>query len=125
MARAALTLQFGRMGNSQSSSTSPGHRQKSLPGLRRPLGSTTTYIRRRPDTVPNKGEGKWGMIADVERVRESSPLYGEDCFGEGWIKASWRKGECREEILLVANASGLAYDDARIVVSKEWGGEPT
>lgn len=42
---------------------------------------------------------------------------GDDCFGDEWIKASWRKGECRQEIKMVAAASGLAFDDARIVVS--------
>ncbi|CAN0056450.1 unnamed protein product [Ectocarpus fasciculatus] len=34
---------------------------------------------------------------------------------EEWVKVSWKKGECREEIKLIAEASGLAFDDARIV----------
>lgn len=32
------------------------------------------------------------------------------------MKVSWRKGECREEIKLIAEASGMAFDEARIVV---------
>lgn len=39
-----------------------------------------------------------------------------DFLEQEWIKASWKKGECREEIKLVAGASGLGFDDARIVV---------
>ncbi len=35
---------------------------------------------------------------------------------EEWVKVSWKKGECREEIKLIAEASGLTFDNARIVV---------
>lgn len=35
---------------------------------------------------------------------------------EEWVKTTWKKGERREEIKLTAEASGLAFDDASMVV---------
>lgn len=45
------------------------------------------------------------------RAGDSKALEEED-----WMKASWKKGERREEIKLIAEASGMAFDEARIVV---------
>ena len=39
-----------------------------------------------------------------------------DVAAEEWVKVSWKKGECRDEIKLVAEASGLGFDAAQIVV---------
>lgn len=101
---------------------SPGQRRKTLPGLRRPRGSAYADLSR-PDTVPVKGGRSIRpfFTSDLGRgnTREGPGVDNGSCFGDEWMKASWRKGECRQEIKLVAAVSGLTFDEARIVVSGE------
>ncbi|CAM9119577.1 unnamed protein product [Sphacelaria rigidula] len=97
---------------------SPGQRRKTLPGLRRPRGSAYADLSR-PDTVPVKGGRSIRpfFTSDLGRgnTREGPGVDNGSCFGDEWMKASWRKGECRQEIKLVAAVSGLTFDEARIV----------
>lgn len=51
-----------------------------------------------------------GEIAGAETSLEDS------VHGEEWVKGSWKKGECRQEIILISEASSLGFDEARIVV---------
>lgn len=64
-----------------------------------------------------------GQQRKTSEKRQEAPLaeaqagYSNALLGEEeWVKASWKKGECREEIKLIAEASGMAFDEARIVV---------
>lgn len=101
---------------------SPGQRRKTLPGLRRPRASAYADLSR-PDTVPVKRGRSIRPLFTVDlgrgNAREGPGVDSGSCFGDEWIKSSWRKGECRQEIKLVAAVSGLTFDEARIVVSDE------
>lgn len=100
------------------SPTSPGTRRRSLPVQRRSVGPLSSV--HRPDTVPagacrGSGHQRASERDDTSlteaRTGDLSALEEEE-----WVKAAWKKGERREEIKLIAEASGLAFDDARIVV---------
>ncbi|CAM9907199.1 unnamed protein product [Ectocarpus sp. 6 AP-2014] len=69
-----------------------------------------------PEEGCREGEGRWKSEAQETPLAEART--GGDLSAleqEEWVKVSWKKGECREEIKLIAEASGLAFDDARIV----------
>ncbi|CAM9326803.1 unnamed protein product [Hapterophycus canaliculatus] len=100
--------------------TSARTRRRSLPSSVQYLPATSlSPVQRRPDTVP-AGTGRGSENHRTSEPRES-PLTASAARDlkiierEEWVKASWKKGECREEIKLIAEASGLAFDDARIV----------
>lgn len=68
----------------------------------------------RPGTVPSRvylGGEHWGGNEPTARGGRSEAFMQEE-----WVKASWKKGECREEIKLISETTGLAFDGARIVV---------
>lgn len=70
-----------------------------------------------PEEGCREGEGRWKSEAQETQLAEART--GGDLSAleqEEWVKVSWKKGECRKEIKLIAEASGLAFDDARIVV---------
>lgn len=52
----------------------------------------------------------------VAAAAASADRRSEDVAPEEWVKMSWKKGECRNEIKLVAEACGLGFDAAQIVV---------
>ena len=56
------------------------------------------------------------MRAGEAVVAVSADRRSGDVAAEEWVKVSWKKGECRDEIKLVAEASGLGFDAAQIVV---------
>lgn len=92
-----------------------------MPGVRNSCSALAVV--RRPDTVATTRnrtcQGTEGETWNkVEVTGAVGPKVG-NFLEEEWIKASWKKGECREEIKLVADASGLGFDDARIVVRED------
>lgn len=100
---------------------SPSLRRRSLPGSIQ--HGPAVSLEHRPGTAPadacraggvqrkHEREDTWPMEA---RPGDSGALEQEE-----WVKASWKKGERRVEIKLIAEASDLTFDDARIVVSVE------
>ncbi|CAB1119982.1 unnamed protein product [Ectocarpus sp. CCAP 1310/34] len=69
-----------------------------------------------PEEGCREGEGRWN--SEAQETQPAEARTGGDLSAleqEEWVKVSWKKGECREEIKLIAEASGLAFDDARIV----------
>eukprot|EP00752_Nemacystus_decipiens_P003990 g3655.t1 len=100
------------------SPSSPGARRRSLPGSvpHRPAAASLEY---RPGTVPAGACRGGGSRRTLERGDAPPPEARQGDLDaleqEGWVKASWKKGERREEIKLIAEASGLTFDDARIV----------
>lgn len=101
---------------------SPGTRRRSLPGSvqQRPVA-----LEHRPGTVPAGACRGGGDQRTFER-EDTPPIAVAARQGdlgaleqEEWVKAAWKKGERREEIKLIAEASGLTFDDARIVVNTE------
>ncbi|CAM9686762.1 unnamed protein product [Scytosiphon promiscuus] len=106
---------------------SPAHTFTSAGTRRRSLPSTVPYqpssslarVQQRPGTVP-AGTGRGGGGRRTSELRDPEltaalPRDLKDVEREEWVKASWKKGECREEIKLIAEASGLTFDDARTV----------
>lgn len=97
----------------------PATRRRSLPGSvqHRPAVS----LEHRPGTVPEGACRGGGDRRAFEREDTPPTEARQGDLGaleqEEWVKASWKKGERREEIKLIAEASGLTFDDARIVVS--------
>lgn len=106
-----------------SSPSSPGIRRRSLPGSvqHRPAAVSLEH---RPGTVPAGACRGGGNRRTFEREDTPPTEAQQGDLGaleqEEWVKASWKKGERREEIKLIAEASGLTFDDARIVVSNLW-----
>lgn len=93
---------------SQPPPASPGKRRSTTPGTSRHPKSAPSPPAQSPNIGP-AGTKRGGEEAVLEeRTAESEQ--------ERWIKVFWKKGECREEIKLVAKASGLSFDKSRIVV---------
>eukprot|EP00903_Cladosiphon_okamuranus_P006566 g6414.t1 len=97
---------------------SPGIRRRSLPAS---VQHRPAALEHRPGTVPASTCRGGGDQRAFDR-EETPPVAAESRQGdlgelqqEEWIRASWKKGERREEIKLIAEASGLAFVDARIV----------
>lgn len=88
-----------------------------LGGVRRRPTSPLSPVSRTYNAVPAResrggeplrtGEAAVAVLAD-RRSGDVAP--------EEWVKVSWKKGECRDEIKLVAEAAGLGFEAAQIVV---------
>lgn len=102
------------------SPSSPGIRRRSLPGTVR---HGPVSLEHRPGTVPAGACRGGGNQSTSERedtpLTEARPGDSGALVQEEWVKGSWKKGERRKEIKLIAEASGLTFEDARIVVSME------
>lgn len=110
------------------SPNSPGIRRSSLPiSVQRQPVSPSSIVRR-PGTVPAGAHRGGGNGRPPERegvpLAEARPGDLSALEQEEWVKVSWKKGECREEIKLIAEASGLTFDNAKIVVRVYYAGTP-
>ena len=105
------------------------HYSRSPPGSPgKPQSTLLGGVRRRP-TSPFSPVSRTDTAAPARESRGGEPLRaGEaalavladrrsgDVAPEEWVKVSWKKGECRGEIKLVAEAAGLGFEAAQIVV---------
>ncbi|CAM9511192.1 unnamed protein product, partial [Laminaria digitata] len=103
--------------HSQSPPVSPGKRRSTLlGGVRRRPNSPLSPVNRTYTAVPaSASRGSEALRAGEAVVAVSADRRGGDVAPEDWVKVSWKKGECRDEIKLVAEASGLGFDAAQIV----------
>lgn len=104
--------------HSRSPPGTPGARRSALlGGVRHRPTSPSSPVNRTYTAVP-AGASRVGesLRAGEAVVAGAADRRSGDVEPEEWVKVSWKKGECRDEIKLVAEAAGLGFDAAQIVV---------
>lgn len=103
---------------SRSPPGTPGKRRSALlGGIRHRPTSPSSPVNRTYTAVPaGASRGGEPLGAGEAVVAVTADRRSGDVEPEEWVKVSWKKGECRDEIKLVAEAAGLGFDAAQIVV---------